>query len=731
MYKILLCTAFILAAFLFFLCAGAPLNAKEAKEAIEIPLIDNPPTLDGKLDDPVWETAARFRDFKTFKPDYGKPASEETVVYGCSDRENFYFAARCFQKNVSEIKGTVTKRDNMFGDDWLAVAVDTFYDRQNAYGFIVNPLGIQGDGMLDADGDMDGSHDMVWYSKGIIDDKGYTVEMKIPFKSIRFPIKKKVKMGLWIVRNIVRTSENACFPEIFPDKGATLSQLQPILVKDMKYIRIVELLPAFTHSQSWAHDQGQWSAEKKATDFSLTGKVGLTPSLVMDAAYNPDFSQVEADAGQVDVNLRYALYYQEKRPFFLEGMEAFQFAGNTEEAPLFAVVHTRTIIDPLLGLKLSGKIGSKNSMAAIFAVDEPRDNNGAEDDPGTRRPVFGILRFRHAFANDAYVGGFYTGRDISHGYNRVAGIDGRLRLSKYTTAEYHLLGSLSRNPGDEKNTPGHALGLRYNYSSRTLFLDLGLQDISRNFRIDSGFLNRQGVTRLGAFGMYRFYPKSTFFQRIEPFYWSSHLLDKESNLVESFNLFTFRFTMPRSSVFRLDLILANEVFAGRRFGTGGIGFQAESQITGKLYFYLFYRHHGNIFYDAENPFAGKTNRASLTLDFQPTEKFSTGLDLTYTDFYRKSDSRKEYEYGIIRSRTTFQVNKYLFFRGIVEYNTYWKRLFLDALASFTYIPGTVVHVGYGSVQEKTRWNGEEYIPSDRFLEIHRAFFFKVSYLWRF
>ncbi len=731
MHKMKLYTANIMTAFLFFLCVGIPLHPVEAKEAIEIPLVDQPPTLDGKLDDPVWETAARFENFKTFKPDYGKPPSEETVVYACSDRENFYFAARCFQKNISDIKGAVTKRDNMFGDDWVAIAIDTFSDRQTAYGFLVNPLGIQGDGMLDADGDLDGSHDMVWYSKGIIDDKGYTLEMKIPFKSIRFPVKKKVKMGLWIIRNIVRTSENVCFPELSPDKGATLSQLQPILVNDMKYKRIVELLPAFTHSRSRDHEEGQWNTEKKATDFSLTGKLGITPSLVMDAAYNPDFSQVEADAGQVDVNLRYALYYQEKRPFFLEGMEAFQFAGNTEDAPLYAVVHTRTIIDPLIGLKLSGKIGSKNTLAAIFAVDEPQDNDeSAENDPGTSHPTFSILRFRRALSRDSYIGGFYTGKDVSGGYNRVAGIDGRIRLSEFAATEYHFLGSLTKDPGDKENISGHALGLRYNYGSRNVILDLGIQDVSRDFRIDSGFLYRQGVTRLGAFGMYRFYPKSKFFQRIEPFYWSSHTLDKQSNLMESFNMFTFRFSMPRSSWFRFDMILANEVYAGKRFGTSGIGFQVESQITRHVYFYLFFRHHGAIFYDEENPFAGKSNLASLLLNFQPTEKLSTDLDLTFTDFYRKVDSQKEYDYCIIRSRTTFQANKYLFFRGIVEYNTYWKRVFLDALASFTYIPGTVVHVGYGSVQEKTSWNGEEYVPSNRFLEIQRAFFFKVSYLWR-
>jgi hypothetical protein len=106
------------------------------------------------------------------------------------------------------------------------------------------------------------------------------------------------------------------------------------------------------------------------------------------------------------------------------------------------------------------------------------------------------------------------------------------------------------------------------------------------------------------------------------------------------------------------------------------------------------------------------------------------LDLTFTDFLRKSDSQKEYEYAIVRSRTTYQVNKYLFFRGIVEYNSYKKRMFFDALASFTYIPGTVVHLGYGSIREKTSWNGVEYIPAGHFIETQRAFFFKISYLWR-
>jgi hypothetical protein len=709
-------------------------------KTIEIPRIKTPPRLDGKLDDPIWATAARFQEFLTIEPDYGRPASEQTVVYACSDGENFYFAARCFQKDVSKIKGSVTRRDNMSGDEWIGIFIDTFHNFQSGYAFLVNPLGIQADGMVNLDGMLDIKHDMVWYSKGIIDDKGYTVEIKIPFKSIRFPIKKKVKMGLWLVRRIVYASEMVSFPAIYLHKGAILSQLQPILVSKMKYRQITELLPALTHTRTRDHAGGQWAAEEKQTGFSLTGKIGITPGLVLDAAYNPDFSQVEADEGRVDFNLRSALYYTEKRPFFLEGMEEFNFAGNTRDLsilapinqapPLHAIVHTRTIIDPIFGLKLTGKINKKNSMAAIFALDEPPDN---EDPSENHRAPVGIFRWRHILKKDAYIGGFYTGRDFSGGYNRVTGIDGRLRLSRFAVAEYHLLGSFSKDPENQDRRNGHALGLRYNYSSRNLILDVGIQDISPDFQIDTGYLRRRGITRLALYGVYYLYPKSKLFQRLEPYYWGCHILDKESNLVETYNLFTFRIKMPRSSMFYLDMILADEVYAGKRFDTGGFGFRAYSQFTKQLYFYIGLRSTGSIFYDPENPYPGRTNSAYLILEYQPTEKFNTKLEMTYADLYRKSDSQKEYDVTILRSRTSFQVNKYLFFRGIAEYNSYYKKLCLDFLASFTYIPGTVVHIGYGSTRCKLQWNREigTYVPAHRFLETNRAFFFKVSYLWRF
>ncbi|MGD2085137.1 MAG: DUF5916 domain-containing protein [Candidatus Aminicenantes bacterium] len=695
----------------------------------EIPLTDSPPHIDGKMDETVWATAVRFQGFKTLKPDYGKPPSEKTVIYACSDRENIYFAARCFQKDPSQIKASMTNRDNMFGDDFVAVFLDTFADHQSANAFLVNPLGIQGDGTVNSYGSLDNSRDMVWDSKGTIDDRGYVVELKIPFKSIRFPQKKEVKMRLLFIRQIVRTSENVSFPEIFPDKGAILSQTQGILVRDIKYKRILELLPALTHSRTRALDSGEWEEEDLQTDFSFTGKLGLSPSIVLDATYNPDFSQVEADAGQVDVNLRYALFYQEKRPFFLEGIEEFQFAGNTDDAPLQAIVHTRTIIDPVLGLKLTGKMGRKTSFSSIFAIDKPLDVYGQSDNS---RATFGILRFRHAIKKDTYIGGFFTAREVSGGHNRVTGIDGRLRISGFTSAEYHLLGSFTKNPLTEDTNSGHALGLRYSYETRSLLFDIGLQDISKDFQVDTGYLTRKGLTRLAGIAKYRFYPKTKFFQSIDTFYWSYHILDKESNLFETLNLFALQINMPRSSVLRIVLGFSNEVFAGKRFNTNSIWFRGLSQLTKQLYFHLYYQHGRSIFYDPNNPFPGRSNLAYLTLQYQPVEKFSTSLDLAYEDFYRHSDSQKVYDYTILRSLTSFQLNKYLFFRGILEYNFFREELFLDFLASFTYIPGTVIHMGYGSVLEKTRWDKDigANVSTNRFREIHRAFFFKVSYLWR-
>jgi hypothetical protein len=714
-------TACLIAAWAAFLFSSKALFGLETQD---LKPVLKPPVIDGKLNPGEWDEAFKMTNFKTFQPDYGKDPSQKTEGYFLYDAENFYFAFRSYDTEPAKIKASINKRDNMFSDDFVGIVIDTYNTMQSGYGFLVNPLGIQGDGMMSVNGNLQGDQDFIWYSKGQIDDQGYTVEYRIPLQSIRFPSGKTITMRLGFFRQFVRTSEVASAPPLSPEKGSLIAQTQPITVTGLKFKRVVEILPAVTYSNKLAHQDGVLKRDERTTDLGLTGKVGITTDLTLDAAINPDFSQVESDAGQVDINLRYALYFPEKRPFFLEGNEIFQFAGNTEEAPLTAMIHTRTIVDPVFGFKMTGKLGVTNTIAAIYAQDYQPDGETDE------HPDFSIFRLKHALKDDSYLGGFYTARDVRGGFNRVVGGDGRIRLSQTSVAAFHLFGSFTKVPGDRDVSGGHALAVDYVLDNRKVSLDIGYQDISTDFQVDTGFVYRTGLRRLAAFGMYRFYPKSKFFQRIEPFYWSYHLYDTNSNMLETFNLFTVRFQLPATTQVRFDGILANEVYEGRRFGTSGLGFQFNSQLTKKIFFNGRYRRAGGIYYDPEAPYQGDGNRASAAVEYQPTEQFDFMLDLTYSDFYRRSDKAKIYEYTILRSFNTFQFNKYLFLRGILEYNTYRKRMTLDTLVSFTYIPGTVVYVGYGSAFEKIRWTGEEYLDSHRFLETKRGFFFKVSYLWR-
>jgi len=725
------------AIFAIFPAALRAETSSAARPAVqtEAPLLTKtavPPVIDGVLDDAAWSMALKYDGFKTFKPDYGKDASQKTEAYVAYDAENFYFAFRCYDSEPSKIKAAVSKRDNVFQDDLVFINLDTFNDNQSAFVFMLNPLGIQGDGMLTVNGNIEVSFDAVWYSKGRIDDQGWTVEARIPLQSIRFPNRDVQTMRILFIRFFTRTSEQVAFPPIDPAKGSILSQAQPFQVSGLKYKRVVELLPAFTFGRT---QEASEATEGKLVrnedldidDVSLTGKLGITSDLTLDGTINPDFSQVEADAGQVDFNLRYALYYEEKRPFFLEGNELWQFGGAMEEAPLMAVVYTRNIVDPTFGFKLTGKITPRDTVATIYAQDRLRD------DPVDEHPDFMIVRYKHSLKDDAFLGAFYTDREYGSGFNRVGGFDGRFRLSPVATAAFHLFGSLTRDPGAETTDADHALSLNYSFGNRKVSLELGYQDISEGFRADAGFVFRTGLRRLAVFGMYNIYPKSKFFQNIEPFYWGYQLYDTIYDMWETINVFALRFKLPRNTMVRFDGLLGNEVYAGGRFDQSGYGFMMESQLAKQVYVQARVRRTGNTFYDPDDPYQGYGTQATAGIRYQPIDQLDFSLDLSYVDFFRESDRTKIYDYLILRSRNTFQLNKYLFVRGIVEYNDFRHRMTLDGLVSFTYIPGTVVHLGYGSALEKQEWDEglPGFAPSSRFHEMERGFFFKVSYLWRF
>jgi len=718
-HKTMPCVALLVILSLQSVSAGEPLKPLRT---------DKPPVIDGKLDDPIWQMAQPITGFRTYAPDYGKAMSESTQAFVAYDSENLYFAFRCYDREPNKIKAAVTSRDNTRPDDWVCINLDSFNDQQALYGFYMNPMGIQSDSRFAA-GKEDYAVDVVWYSAGQVDDKGYTVEACIPLKSIRYADWETVEMGVVFERRISRRSEQGTSPPLRPERGmAFLTQMQPMIFQGFKHYTLLELLPAVTYSQKYKTDQGKLAIDERRGDLSLTAKYGITSDLILDGTYNPDFSQIEADAGQVDVNLRYALIYPEKRPFFLEGSENFRVAATqaSELDPVQSIVHTRTIVNPLAGVKLSGKMSRKDKLASIYAMDElPQE----EFSLFGNYAHFSILRYKRALHEDSYIGGIYAGREMKGHFNRVAGVDGIFRVNESSTLEYH--GLLSRKKSDPASAEvgGHSIGLRYFYNTRDIDYDLSFESISEDFTAEMGYITRTGILGITALAKPKLYPQSDVIRRIDAELFSAQTQDRFSKLWETFNHISVQYILWGSLNLKLKSSYSTEIFLGERFQTGGFQISGGGQFTKQFYLSLSYRKGEAIYYSAD-PYQGTSNRASASLIYQPSEKFTSEVSFVYSDFTRQSDGQKIYDYPVARVKLTYQLNKYLFFRGITEYNKFRKQLLTDFLASFTYIPGTVVHLGYGSLYQRIKWDNGNYVDSDRFLETTRGFFFKMSYLWR-
>jgi len=723
---------FLAAAFLAALLASplaSPLAAAETGTFFQPARAATPPAIDGRLDDEVWRDAPSVTGFKTFIPDFGREPGQQTVAYMAYDAENLYFAFKCLDREPDKIKASVAARDTIRADDFICINLDTFNDQQSLYAFYVNPLGIQTDSRF-ASNKEDFSVDFVWASAGRLDAEGYTVELRVPFKSIRYAGKKRVETSIFFERRIARSSEHSSYPPLDPARGYFfLTQMMPLELRDIKTYTLLELLPAFTYGQDYVHEEGALLRDPAQSDLSLTAKYGLTSQLILDATWNPDFSQIEADAGQVDVNLRYDLFFPEKRPFFLEGSEMFNLAGPTEAGPLAAAVHTRTIIDPLLGFKLSGKVAKKDTLAVLAALDESPASDPFYEPGDDKSASFGVLRYKRAVGSAGYLGAVSTGRGYGGGGNHVAGADGLLRLTKSSVVGFHGLGSWTKDTPDSGTARGAALAGDYLYDTRDFGLSVGLFHVSNDFRTDVGYLTRQGVT--GLFGSLspKLYPKSRVFRKLTPNLSLSLVKDLPSGLYETNDALGLTVLLPGNTTVQMLGRYSTEVFLGQRFDTSGGLVQVLSHVTKKLYVRgLFFR--GNSIRYTADPYQGYGSRIQGGLTYKPSERFDFTGSLTFSDFYASATKEKEYDYAIWRGRLTYQVNKYLFFRGIAEYNTFRNTLLTDLLASFTYIPGTVLQLGYGSLYDKVEWMDGEYRPSDRFLETRRGLFFKASYLWR-
>jgi hypothetical protein len=277
----------------------------------------------------------------------------------------------------------------------------------------VNPSGIQMDA-LNTGTNEDSAPDWVWQSAGRVDAQGYVVEMRVPLESIRFHGGSDVRMGVLFFRHNSRMGVSWSWPAIAPGQWVFESHA-PLVFSELHQPRVLEVIPSATVSRNQTRAATQpWQDASSKGDLGASIKYGLTSTIALDATINPDFSQVESDAFQVEVNQRFPVFFDEKRPFFMEGLGLFNLAGSGGDASMRRAVHTRRIVDPIAGLKLTGTAG-RETFAVLSAADESL--------PGNTDKVFTIGRALRNYGSGQYIGALITDTEFGVEHNRVAAAD--------------------------------------------------------------------------------------------------------------------------------------------------------------------------------------------------------------------------------------------------------------------------------------------------------------------
>jgi hypothetical protein len=472
--------------------SGAVVEGKGSPTA-EIPRLEASVQVDGNLDEPAWAQATRLTGFWQYQPVDGRRAEEETEVLVWYAPDAIHFGILAHDRNPAAIRATVADRDNIDSDDYVVLDLDTFHDRRRAFFFGVNPLGAQSDGVRSEGagqvsslipGTTDKNPDFTWESKGRITEQGYQIEIRIPFKSLRYPGNGPQTWGFNVTRVVQRTGYTDTWTDVRRANASVLGQEGAIGgLHDLKRGVAIEAQPfiAATANGSREGASGSFAREDVNPDAGLNLRLGFT-SYALDATLNPDFSQVESDEGQVTVNERFALFFPEKRPFFLEGIELF---GSPQ-----TLVYTRRIVNPKAGAKFTGKLGQLG-VAHLTAVDETGDGDA----------WFNITRLRRDFGRSSIAGVTFTNRDLGRSHNRVLAGDFRYVWGLYYT-QFQYGASFTRDAAGSRTAP--VWQAEYDRTGRSWGFNYLVKGVGRGFDDQAGFVNRLRGDVVGAHAFNRF-----------------------------------------------------------------------------------------------------------------------------------------------------------------------------------------------------------------------------------
>jgi hypothetical protein len=652
--------------------AGSPANAAKSANAgakpaivlppeksqpVRMPKFEKPPVIDGKLDDEVWKSATVLKDFYQIQPGDNIAPSKQTEVFLGYDSKFLYVAFHCFDE-PDKVRATIAKRDNIWNDDYVGILFDTFNDGRKAYEFDFTPLGIQADGIwTDGQGE-DFNPDIVMESKGVITTDGWTVEVAIPFKSLRYVAGKDKLWGAHFWRRIKRfNNELDMWMPMNRDISSWLAQEGHLSgLEGISTERTLELIPSVTISESGKSkpsylplaagqlDPGRLVNEPVKFDLGLTGKYSLTPNVTLDFAINPDFAQVESDQLVVTANQRFPIFFPEKRPFFLEGIDIFQTQ--------IAAVHTRTIVDPDFAVKLTGKV-DRNTFGLLVASDNAPGNYTAEErltaSPRLidKNAMIGVLRLKRDIGKkDSYIGLLGTYRKFVDTYNQLGGFDSRFRINKQTTLSAQALVTRSRNfffyPDIGRRLDrvenGFIYATDYNMNGRHFGYEYSTVGRTRYYRADVGFNRRVNTNNHNLFVRYNSEPKP----KAKLVSWRvydniSTNFDWSGNMQNYNNESQIQFNFPRQTYLGVGVDIGYERVFEEEFGmkrptgstcaqsntctfwgedsersapNGGLYIFAGSNVNKKFNFNMFANQsYGNLDYDFGNP--PKYPRASI------------------------------------------------------------------------------------------------------------------------
>lgn len=730
---------------------------------LNVPRIPNGKvTIDGVLDEDIWKNAAVADNFTEISPGDNVRPEVETIAYVAYDEEYIYFGFECYD-DMDNIRTSMTDRDRMYSDDWVGPFIDTYGNLKEAFEFYVNPHGIQGDLYWTPNYETS-SEDFIFDSETKIHKDKWVAEMRIPFKSLKFPDKKIQEWRVHILRNRPRNLRQRIY-------WASVSRDDPNFVgqsgkfKGIENIeggKNLEILPyvigiqqaTLTNPVSLNSDLEYGNPDG---NFGFDVRYDLFSNISLDATFNPDFSQVEADAPRIDVNQPFALFFSERRPFFLEGISAFRTQLNN-------MVYTRSINNPIFASKITGSKG-KWSFGYLNAMDEntpfivPLEERSFVL-PSNKYSLANILRVKYDLGGENYIGALLTDREFSTdtsfttdftGYNRTASLDFRFNFLKnfyfggqitgFSTREISdtsFFDSQTRFGSENQYTAGFN-GEAYNDFSTYFFINRESENYGfwtefssqgPTVRRDLGFLTRNNYTQLYTYHYYNWYPEGDLIRRVTPDITASLQHNTDGIIKDEFIYpgMTIEFHNG-TRVWGNYIFLNNETYGGEWI-TGATRWNAgiENYSLKEIGAGMFYQRGKSIVRFGSPPYLGSGQYFEVWADLKPIDRIVSSFSYSYEDLGALDGNSLLYAGWVLSNTTRYQFNRNLFVRLVFQYDQFSDAFNLDPLISYKWNPFTVLYVGsthrFEQIDEGALTNRTTLKESDR------TFFVKFQYLWQ-